>query len=310
MNKNENELREKWDAINYYSGGALKLAINHSLEWYVRYATPVNKSIVIVCRKPTAKLDSSKCIEASCNQRKDGKYAITFTLMDSNKEDIFIKMVADIIDFSNHEVEEIALRKAVRRYNAWLKLLDHKNEALLGIDAQKGLIGELLFLKEKIEFGMPTVNALSGWVGPNGADQDFVYADCWHEIKTTGASSVVISISSIEQLDRKEKGELVIYRVDSCAPEQPGSITLYELVHSIIDLISCNGENVEAFILKLGSAGYIDMQEYNQQHFLKSEKQTYTVDKGFPRIRKKNIPSEITNAVYQIDIASIKRWEK
>lgn len=73
MSGKENELREKWNTINYYSGGALKLSVKHPLEWYVRYATPEHKSVVIVSKKAIRKLDSSKCIDATCNQRKDGK---------------------------------------------------------------------------------------------------------------------------------------------------------------------------------------------------------------------------------------------
>ena len=303
MSAKENELREKWNAINYYSGGALKLSVNHPLEWYVRYATPENKSVVIVSQK------AIKCIDATCNQRKDGKYAISFTLMDKKQEDVFITMAGDIIEYSNVETDDIALLKVLRRYNAWLKLLDHKSNAVLGSNTQKGLIGELLFLKEKIDNGM-SPSALAGWVGSEGADQDFVYADCWHEIKSTGASSAEISISSVEQLDRNDEGELIVYRIDKCAPDQPNSFTLYGLVHEVIDLISRHGENPDELILKLGSAGYIDMKEYDKQHFSISSKQIYAVNDSFPRIRRSHIPVEITNATFQIDIPSIKSWEK
>lgn len=310
MDSKEKELREKWNTINYYSGGALKLSVKHPLEWYVRYATPEHKSVVIVSQKALKKIDSSKCIDASCNQRKDGKYAISFTLMDRKQEDVFITMTEDIIEYSNVDTDDIALLKVLRRYNAWLKLLDHKSNAILGSNTQKGLIGELLFLKEKIEAGMAPSIALAGWVGPEGADQDFVYADCWHEIKATGISSVGISISSVEQIDRDDDGELVVYRIDKCAPDYPESFTLYGLVHNIIDLISQRGENPDELILKLGSAGYIDMKEYDKQHFRMSSKQIFSVSDSFPKIRRSDIPAEITNAEYQINIPSIKNWEK
>ena len=55
MSSKENELREKWNTINYYSGGALKLSVKHPLEWYVRYATPEHKSVVIVSQKAIKK---------------------------------------------------------------------------------------------------------------------------------------------------------------------------------------------------------------------------------------------------------------
>ena len=75
-------------------------------------------------------------------------------------------------------------------------------------------------------------------------------------------------------------------------------------------MILQNDENTDELILKLGSAGYIDMKEYDKQHFSMSSKQVYTVNESFPRIRRVDVPTEITNAVYQIDIHSIKSWEK
>ena len=75
-------------------------------------------------------------------------------------------------------------------------------------------------------------------------------------------------------------------------------------------MISRHGESPDELILKLGAAGYIDMKEYDKQHFSVSSKQVYTVNESFPRIRRVDVPIEITNAVYQIDIPSIKSWEK
>jgi hypothetical protein len=306
----ESELREKWNTIDYYSGGALKLSVEHPLEWYVRYATPEHKSVIIVSQKAIKKIDSSKCIDAACNQRKDGKYAISFTLLDTKQEDVFITMAVDIIEYSNVETDKDALLKVLSRYNAWLRLLDHKSNAILGSNRQKGLIGELFFLKEKIKHGMLPSVALAGWVGPEGADQDFIYEDCWYEIKSTGASSSEISISSVEQLDRDDEGELVIYRIDKCAPDQSGSFTLYGLVQEVIGLILRHGENPDELILKLGAGGYIDMKEYDKQHFCMFSTQIYTVNESFPRIRRVDVPLEITNTIYQINIPSLNSWQK
>ncbi|MGL5958121.1 MAG: PD-(D/E)XK motif protein, partial [Phocaeicola sp.] len=189
MDAYKNELKSKWNSINYHTGGSLQLSVKHPLDWYVRYATPEQKSVVIISDCPLDNLASSKSIEAACNQRKDGKYAISFALLDRHQEDVFITMSCDIIEFSCVDKPNMALAKVLRRYAAWLKLFDHKHSVLLGINAQKGLIGELLFLKEQIELDAQPTNAVLGWVGPDGADQDFVYNDGWHEIKSTGVSS-------------------------------------------------------------------------------------------------------------------------
>ncbi|MEF9922840.1 MAG: PD-(D/E)XK motif protein, partial [Anaerovoracaceae bacterium] len=192
----------------------------------------------------------------------------------------------------------------------WLKLLDHKHSALLGINAQKGLIGELLFLKEQIELGTQPTNAVLGWVGPDGADQDFVYNDGWHEIKSTGVSSTSVSISSVEQLDCDNNGELVVYRIDKCAPAQAGAFTLYGLIHSMFNILSKEVGTLDEFVFKLGSAGYIDMTDYDKQNFVFSSKQAYRVDNSFPRLRRNEVPTEVISAEYQLSIPSIASWAK
>ncbi len=310
MDNYENELREKWNKINYREGGALQLEVDHPLEWYVRYETPEMKSVVVVCDKPVENLPASRSIDISCRQRKDGRYTISLTLIEHEQEDVFIAMAADIIQFSKAPGADEAIRKFIKRYNAWRQLLDHKHSALLSAEAQKGLIGELLFLKEKLEENMSPMDAVLGWVGPENADQDFSYTDGWHEIKTVGASASFVSISSVEQLDSDTEGELVVFRIDKCAPAQPEAFTLYKLVHVIYDLLAADPAAADCFTLKLGAVGYIDMNGYDRQHYRFAFKQTYCVDEAFPRFRRESIQSEIVNVSYQISLPSIERWIK
>lgn len=311
MNTYEVELRKKWDGINYHDGGSLQLAVEHPLDWYVRYATREHKSLVIVSDTPADKISSSRSIEAACNLRKDGKYAISFTLINREQEDVFISMSSDIIEFSRIEQRpKDSLMLVLCRYAAWLNLLDHKRNALLSPNAQKGLLAELIFLKEEIEKGVQASDAVTGWVGPDGADQDFVYEDGWHEVKAIGASSSQITISSVEQLDSPDEGELVVFRIDKCAPAHPGAITLYAMVHSILGMMASNVSALDDFVLKLGSAGYIDMQEYDKQSFAVSSKHCYLVDNAFPRIARDALPVEIINAEYQLDLPSLNPWAR
>ena len=309
MNTYEEELTAKWNEISYQDGGSLQLAIKHPLEWYVRYATKDYKSIVIVSDTPADKIESSKSIDAACNIRKDGRYAISFTLVNRDQEEVFIKMSSDIIEFSRNEQQPSeSLKRVLWRYRVWMQLLDHKRSVLLSANAQKGLLGELFFLKENIEKGMKLSNAIAGWVGPEGADQDFVYDDGWHEIKATGASSSQITISSVEQLDSPVKGELVVFRIDKCAPAQVGAVSLYSTVHTLFSMIESEPNALEEFVLKLASAGYIDMNEYNKQNFVISARQKYSVNDDFPRIKRVGLRTEIVNVEYQLDLPSLNPW--
>lgn len=309
MNAYEPELRQKWDSIDYKDGGSIQLAVPHALEWYVRYVTENQRSIVAVSDVPAKDITSSQSIEACCGQRKDGKFAVSFKLVDFDQEDVFISMASDIIEYSKNEITHRgALNKVLHRYTQWLKLLEHKRNTLLSPNEQKGLIAELLFLRDVIKSGIKPSDALAGWVGPEGADQDFVYDDGWHEIKSTGISSDSILISSIEQLDASAPGELVVYRIDKCAPAQSGSITLHSTVRSICEMIADMPSVISGFLSKLASAGYIDLQEYDNSYFVVSSKQHYEVNDTFPKIRRADLPQEITGAEYRISLPSLVSW--
>ena len=80
---NDNELIKKWNSINYFDGGSFQLDVEHPLDWFVLYTTKVNKSLATFSRKPV-KIKSSKSIDASCNQRHDGKYMDCFTLLNQD----------------------------------------------------------------------------------------------------------------------------------------------------------------------------------------------------------------------------------
>ncbi len=307
----EKELRDKWNSINYYHGGTLQLGVIHPLEWHVGYFSPETKALIAVIDEPVSNMESSKSVIASCKPRLDGQYALSFTLLLREQEDVFITMCGDIIEYSSDAVDrKTSLKKVLGRYGAWINLLRHRSSALLGINAQKGLIGELLYLKETIERGMEPKKAIAGWVGPDGADQDFSYEDGWHEIKTVGASSSEITISSVEQLDSIIDGELIVTRVDKCAPEQAGAFTLYKLVHRIVSMINTDPTAVNDFFLKLGSAGYIDLQEYDKQSYVFSSKQTFKVDNTFPRFQRSQLKTEVVNIKYTLSIPSLTRWMK
>lgn len=310
MNDYEQQLHNAWNRVTY-NGATVRLAVQHSLEWHVGYYTTSQKAVVLISDSPVKNVESLKSIAFNCAQRQDGKYALAFILLSKEMEEVYITMCGDIIRFSSIESSPAkALIQVIGRYKQWIKLLEHQRSALMGASAQKGLIGELYYLKTRLEAGMNEEDALTGWVGPEGADQDFQYTDGWHEIKATGISSSEVGITSIEQLDNDETGELIIVRIDKCADEKKGSITLRSIVQSIFPLLHSNYSALEAYNAKLSKVGYMDLPEYDQQFYYISGKETYAVDCDFPRLRRASLPSEVTQCNYSLSIASIEKWKK
>ena len=82
------------------------------------------------------------------------------------------------------------------------------------------------------------------------------------------------------------------------------------MVHILLEMMKSEVNIVDDFVLKLGSAGYIDMKEYNKQSFVTSARQNYLVAQGFPRLIRTDLPAEIVNAEYQLDLPSLSSWVK
>ena len=311
MGSYDAELRGSWDRIDCHDGGALQIPLPHPLEWHVRYAGADQKSLVAVSNIAAGELPSSRAIEAACRQRRDGRYALSFTLLNRSEEDVFITMAGDMIAFSGAAASPAeAVQRILRRYAAWVRLFERRQSELLGIHAQKGLLGELMFLKNVIEEGRPMLDSLAGWAGPDGADQDFFYDDGWHEVKAVGAGAAAVSISSVEQLDYPMEGELVVFRIDACVPQHNNAVTLYQMVSALEKMTVSIPGAAETLLLKLAAVGYVHREEYDQQHFFVSAQQRYAVTESFPRMRRAGLPREVINISYQLDLPSLAPWEK
>lgn len=306
----EEELRKKWNALQFPEGGYLRVRVEHLLEWNVGRSVAGEKALVIISQEPLDKLPSSRSIYAKCGKRADGRYAISFLLKDSRQEDVFLTMGSDLIGYSSKGKNETdALRLVGMRYGQWCRLLAKKGKGRLTEAERKGLVGELLFLRREL-VQREAVSAVDGWRGPEDGDQDFVYVDSWYEVKTTGKAAANITISSIEQLDADGPGELAVVYVDACAPAQPGAFTLPELIKCIADELEANPGASAFFEEKLEKAGYIELSEYNEEYWVFDGCRLYMVNDTFPRLRRRDLPSEIAACSYTLSLPGIAAWMK
>lgn len=308
----ERDLQNLWSSIDYRNGGSLLLDIEHPLEWYVSYITETQKAIVFISSHQPREMESSKSIAIKIARRFDGRFATSLVLTETSQEQVFISMCANLIDYSSDALaEKDALRKVAFRFKQWQRLMAYKRLALMTAEAQKGLIGELIYLEKVIASGKDIQSAVAGWVGPDGADQDFVYDGVWHEIKAVGVAATEVKISSVEQLGVESiAGELVIERIDKCAPETHDAFTLNQIVKKVYNLLQSDGEVLDIYISKLNSLGYISLPEYDMTKYKYSGEEIYNVNDEFPRITRNSIRSEIVNVNYSLSIPSIIFWKK
>lgn len=303
-------LERQWDNINYTSGGFLQIDTQHPLEWHIGYQSISQRTLLLVCDAEAPKIDSSKSMMVEKRRREsDNRWALTFELLRDEQQEVFAILCCDVIEHSRFASDEQeALKLVVNRYKQWSRLLEAQKSGLMNESTRKGLLGELLFLEQRLSITTSTLQEIQGWVGADGADQDFMYSDGWFEVKAVGASSSSVTISSLEQLDRDDEGELVIIRIDKVAPKSVGAITLNDVVHRIRIMLDDDARNL--FDSKLMFYGYLDLQEYGEQKYHHSSTQHYKVNRIFPRLTRKLVPPQIESLRYELSLSALAEWGK
>ena len=297
------ELTIKWNSISPFSGGFLLVADDNSLSFHIGYQGDNQKCFMVLNSGKIDKLISSKAIRVDCVPLEIGGYALKFLLLQSSLDELFVKLCWDLIEASRDDPQPVA--KIVSQYRSWMRLLQQAGSGIMDLSKQKGLLGELLFLSSAIDkYG--SKEALQAWTGPEGSDQDFVFVDHWAEVKSVSIAADLVSISSMQQLDRTDEGELVVFFMDKTSSHGAKTISLTEGIESINNRLQSNTEK-DAFSCKLARYGYFekDAALYSETRYSFAEMRRYTVSPNFPRITRDNCPTGITKVEYCIDLAVI-----
>jgi hypothetical protein len=231
---------------------------------------------------------------------------ITIILLDTLLEEIFYLFI-DNLFAGIREVprEEDVVRISSNIIFKWKKLFDKINSHLLSPEAQRGLLGELLFITEAIQHGISSKVVIENWFGPDKYNKDFVIGNTGFEIKTTVQSRPAVTISSEKQLDVQELTSLYlkIYMLDEIKGE---GITLNSSVNVIYLLVGNDLELRSVFDYQLAAAGYHneDAAEYTTEYKI-VRNELFVVDADFPKLVPQSLPPGVFNCVYCVDITAL-----
>jgi hypothetical protein len=184
-------------------------------------------AIGISARPPNVTTDSSS-LDYFRQQRKDGSWLMVLRLRQNGLETVFGRLCQDLFDAAEGVPDEKALVLLFReRLNLWKKLFQHGGNGFLQPHEIKGLIAEMLVLELLIQGGERDVHeTVSGWIGPLGSDQDFMYSELALEVKAVGPGAETILISSLEQLDCAVPLHMVLATLRPATPGESGAIGL------------------------------------------------------------------------------------
>lgn len=218
--------------------------------------------------------------------------------------EMFHALCLDLLSASNEGCDEAAaLQLLMSRLLRWQKFLSKGTGKLLDEREVRGLIGELLFLRDYLVAAVGTA-AVEYWQGPLGLPQDFVFAGRLVEVKTFAAGSdPSVRITSAEQLTSNDV-PLFLHLV--CLVRQDDGLNLPDLVDDLRRHIVANHAAVESFEDKLLTMGYVDLPEYRAMSYVVTSVSDYQVHDGFPRLTTEHIPSGVVDVSYSIRLADMR----
>lgn len=293
-----------------------RIATIATVAWYLGYDDKRQFSLLAITKAtPQVSLtnnliDSTKTIEVHVGLRGDGACAITFSLNDSSKRDIFEHFCNDMVSYSDQvKGAENVADNICARYMKWIDMFSKTGGKGLSYEEIKGLVGELYFLKMKMIPQYGEEKALNSWTGMEGTDQDFTCDNTWYEVKTTVTGAPSVKISSVEQLDVLVEGHLAVVILDKTSDADSSRLTL----NGIVDIV-CNSFKSRMlqgiFMDRLFSFGYTYDQKYDRYGFKYGGMAIYKVDSQFPCLRKETIPAAAQNVKYELSLAAIDSFKE
>ena len=218
MSKLIDELRNKCATHSHLANDVSRyLLINPTdpQEWLLGWDSNKNKELIFVTRN-SSKLSanaSSRYIRITEKRVEEHKYLLTFTLVDETVYEVYLKLCEDLIEEvrgvnNNREAQKIILV----RFELWKRMLERPARSMV---FHKGVLGELLMIRELLDVGIPALEVLGAWTGPEFTEQDFVFHETWYEVKAVTTGAMVVTISSAGQLDHPGDGFLYVYHLDN-----------------------------------------------------------------------------------------------
>lgn len=302
------EFKDKWNSITSTKNCFLSLGIIHPLDLQIGYYASTYKSFIIMDTGIVPDIPSSFAIKVVNTELLNGSRILEFQLVHHSFEEEFLRLCWDMIEATENSTTP--LKDMISRYLSWQKFLQYSTKDVMSFQRQKGLLGELLYLRECIE-KMGSELAIFTWSGPDGSDQDFLFKDSWSEIKTIAISSEKVSISSLQQLEQEIAGVLIVYVLEKTTPGD-GRISLPDIVDDLKRRVMDNAKVLDSFEMKLFKYGYRDedVAEYQKNYFRYIEQRVYEVNENFPKLIRSNVATEIVSCKYDISLSSIEKYRR
>lgn len=302
------DFKSRWAKIPPAETSFQRVDDSHILDVFLGRDIDGRQEILIVSEQEPSKIDSGKSLSVRKGRRKDDKWATRIKLTRSGSDEVFTHFCWDLIEHSRHaKSKHTAFNVLVERYLKWQKLLEAGSD-LMSEEAIKGTIGELLYAERHLRASMDWDKIMSAWLGPDGGEKDYVFDDTWAEVKAVSRNKLTVTISSAEQLESDNPGNLVVVTIDPTSTSDTEGFSFASLIVKFRDLLRSSPSALFSFESKLISLGYVDRPEYEEKCFKFVKDKVYRVEGDFPRLLKDNLPLGVVRLRYDLLLSELEQY--
>ena len=295
---------------NELSGNQKKLNVHSVIGVYYGLCKDGNYRIAFLSSSVAPKIESTKILRVTQGEEAANTYWTCFDLLQHDAKKVFFTFCANLIDaVTDIYDEQKALYALKKRYITWKTMFRRDSANKLSREALQGLFGELYFMAKYMLDRFGAAVAVQAWGGPDFKSKDYAVDTEWFEVKTVGANTTTVHISSLAQLSSNHDGHLIVIKAEAMSDQfSNGESSVEELFNYIFALI--NDETAEGiFLSKLSAFGFDSSDESFMSKFNVKSMVSYKVNDDFPRLTEKDITRpEICDVSYSLIINSLKDY--
>lgn len=239
--------------------------------------------------------------------------AISVELHDPLLADVFTAVVGDLAEAvvgaasDDDAVSDLAVRLA-----RWQDLFQSLSREGLGDRERRGLVGELLVLRDDLLPRLHPDAAVDSWTGPLKRNQDFQLPHVALEIKaTTGLHPQGFVVNNERELDEQGTGHLNLVHVSLDERLGGDGFSLLDLALEVEARLSPHPLAQKTFLARLARVGFLKPHAhlYGEPHYEVRAIRYYDVGGAFPRIVEGDLREGVGQVGYRVSLAACAKFE-
>lgn len=232
---------------------------------------------------------------------------LILVLTDPALSDIFAVLCEDLIDsVKDEDNSERLLEEIVARLEKWKQLFQLAGQPGLSAQSQRGLYGELYFLRIWLSYSSSPELCVRSWKGGEAASQDFQGEGFAIEVKTTQSKNHQrIVVNSERQLDERFCGNLFLFHL-SLDVRDGGGESLNSIVAELDKGLESTPVASVIFRRALYTYGYFvhHINLYDTPRYQVREQSIFQIKDNFPRITEAMLPQGVGEVNYSVNLSN------